>query len=409
MTDTNLLLKKKLQEIEQALKSNANKEPKTGVLSGLSGISLFYFYLAKYFNEEKFKLQGEKFLELALDKINDGNILTTYCNGLAGFGWVLDFLESKNFIDVESDKILSEFDALLKSTMEFELKKGNFDFLHGGIGYAYYFLSRYKNTKSDQLKVYYKTIIDEFINQLMLISSKPNNIMLRWESKVGRGQRENGIYDLGLAHGISSIISILAKLHELDEFKDQTKNILIYAVNYLNNCEGGNRNDISLFPNHILVGKETKYNSRLAWCYGDLGIGVSLWHASKTLKNKDFERNSLRILEKTVSRKKKENTLILDAGICHGSFGAASIYNRLFRETGAITFKQAANFWILDGLNKAYHPDGYAGYKQWSLEENKDKWVSVISLLNGITGIGLSIIDYLADFDENWDECLMIS
>ena len=29
--------------------------------------------------------------------------------------------------------------------------------------------------------------------------------------------------------------------------------------------------------------------------------------------------------------------------------------------------------------------------------------------IEGIAGIGLTILDYLADYDTNWDECLMIS
>ncbi len=74
---------------------------------------------------------------------------------------------------------------------------------------------------------------------------------------------------------------------------------------------------------------------------------------------------------------------------------------------GEPVFKEATEFWIQDGLNKATHKDGLAGYKQWNAKDKE--WVSNIPLLEGIAGIGLTIIDYLADFDSSWDECLMIS
>lgn len=31
-----------------------------------------------------------------------------------------------------------------------------------------------------------------------------------------------------------------------------------------------------------------------------------------------------------------------------------------------------------------------------------------MDILEGIAGIGLAIIDYLVDYDNNWNECLLI-
>ncbi|HAI36832.1 MAG TPA: hypothetical protein DCM40_01150 [Maribacter sp.] len=60
-----------------------------------------------------------------------------------------------------------------------------------------------------------------------------------------------------------------------------------------------------------------------------------------------------------------------------------------------------------DGLKKSVHHDGFAGYKQWNGLENK--WVPKLSLLEGVAGIGLVLVDYLSEKDKNWDQCILIS
>ena len=50
--------------------------------------------------------------------------------------------------------------------------------------------------------------------------------------------------------------------------------------------------------------------------------------------------------------------------------------------------------------------DGYAGFKQW--EGNSEEWSPKTSLLEGIAGIGLSIIDYLSEEPNTWDKCILL-
>ena len=85
----------------------------------------------------------------------------------------------------------------------------------------------------------------------------------------------------------------------------------------------------------------------------------------------------------------------------------AQIFHRMYLETKENIFKQASDMWIEDGLSKGIHENGLAGYKQW--DNIKNEWIAKATLLEGIAGIGLTIIDQLADFETTWDECLMIS
>ena len=58
-------------------------------------------------------------------------------------------------------------------------------------------------------------------------------------------------------------------------------------------------------------------------------------------------------------------------------------------------------------LEMAQFRDGLAGYKTWQGEQNG--WENRYSLLEGIIGIGLSILSHLNPNLMNWDECLLLS
>ena len=401
-----LQLEQKLQEIQKILTKEYKQNLNVGVLSGISGIALFHFYYSKYLNVDTYADIGVEILEEVIERINNGYAYPTFCTGIAGAGWVFEHLLEEDFTDIDNDDLLANLDDYLFATMQSDMQQGEYDFLHAGIGYGYYFLKRYKNTQSTELKKRYKKYLDTIISELGSIAQKDND-GLKWESNFGKDSQLNG-FNLSLSHGMSSIIIFLAKLHQIKSFKDSTYPLLTGAVNYVRSKEVQGENLYCLYPTWIATNaSQENTKSRLAWCYGDLGIGLAFWHASKTLKDNSLKNDALKILTHATKRKTDEDTLVMDAGVCHGSYGNAQIFNYLFKETNQLIFKEAAYYWIESGLKKATHTDGYAGYKQWNGMDNS--WQAELILLEGIAGIGLVIIDYISDFESKWDECLMIS
>ncbi|WP_299314148.1 lanthionine synthetase C family protein [uncultured Aquimarina sp.] len=396
-------LHQKLKEINTIVDQQQYQEENIGVLSGLSGITLFQFYYAKFLDKD-ITDTGYKLIENCIQKINEGYNYGTYCSGISGMGWVLNHLEQNDFIEIDIDNLCLDLDNYLYQLMIDDLQKGNYDFLHGGLGYAFYFLSRYENTKSDSARKNYQTYLLSFIDFLRKKSENYKDT-LRWISEIGLEHKEK-VYNLGLSHGMSSIVGILTKLSRHEDFEKTSKKMLQGTISYILQYENPNKEDATLFPNIIYENGSYEYKSRLAWCYGDLGIGIRLWHASKVLQDESLQNTAITIMEHAAQRTNNKQNMVKDAGICHGSFGNAQIFLRMFKETNNDIFKNACEFWIEDGLNKATHIDGYAGYKQW---KGPDEWKKEISLLEGIAGIGLTLIDYLADFETSWDECLMIS
>ena len=400
-------LEKKLKEINTVIDLKGQKEEDIGIHSGLSGISLFKFYYSKFSNKEVYAEQGLNYLYKCLNKINTGYDFPTLCNGIAGFGWTVCHLSREGFLDSETNEILNDLDNYLEKNLELDMGRGNYDFLHGGIGYAYYFLERYRNSETEISKNKYRNIINNFLAELKELSVTDDKDCVKWLSIVNIETNEKG-YNLSLSHGIASIIAFLTKLHEINDFKSTTLSVLKSAINYLIKVKNIDlTTSTSFFPNVIPLHGPVNKKSRLAWCYGDLGIAITLWNASKTLNNSEINQFSEKVLKNCTQRITSEDTSVVDAGICHGSYGNAQIFNRIYKETLNPIFLESCEFWINDGINRAIFSDGYAGYKQWHGKNHI--WTPEISLLEGITGIGLVIMDYLSEYDFKWDECLMIS
>ncbi len=396
-------LEKQLETIHGLLKDHFKENTQVGVLSGISGISLFHFYYSKYTETDIYYDAGVEILNESVHRINSGYNVPTYCTGIAGAGWVFDHLVEEDFIELNTDELLSDLDEYLYGIMIADIKAGNYDFLHGAIGYGFYFLKRFKNTKSDTLKERYITYLLALVSELEELSEKDKN-GLKWPLVLHK-KTEEPEYNFSLSHGIPSIINFLSRLHEYQEFRDAVEMLLKGGVTYLVSFENRDKEAFSLFPNSV-IDTHRGIDSRLAWCYGDLGVGLTLRRAAKTLKDDQLHETAIRILKHATHRKTIEQSLVKDAGLCHGSYGNAQIFGRLYQETNDNIFKEAATYWIKQGVAMGTFEDGYAGYKQW---QGKDKiWENEINFLTGIAGIGMAIMFYLSDFETTWDECLMI-
>ncbi len=405
--ETKIALEEKLKEISKILDIEAANNKQIGVLSGITGIALFNFYYSKYLDVDTYADKGVELLNESVNRINEGYQFPTYCTGIAGAAWVFDHLAEEDFMEAENDDLLSELDEFLYAVMDNDMKTGNYDFLHAAVGYGYYFIKRLRNTKSDELKKRYETYLLSFLDMLKE-SATEDPKGLKWESTL---DIETGLrgYNLSLSHGLSSIIIFLAKLMHFDALKEKTAPLLDASLSFLLSKEHKDENRAVYFPSWVMLEEppEKEGGSRLAWCYGDIGPGLALLHSSEALNKNDLKEKALEILRYSAKRTQPEDTAVRDAGVCHGSYGNAQIFNRLYKKTGEDIFKKAATFWIDHGLESAIHKDGFAGYKQWRGKD--EEWLPENNLLEGIAGIGLAIIDYLADFDTSWDECLMIS
>ncbi len=294
---------------------------------------------------------------------------------------------------------------MIQSIEEMQGDQNFYDFLHGILGIGYYFLKRYTNTKSNALKERYKEILFRIISLLKERAQIDQNTA-KWESYLIRGEGVKG-YNLSLAHGNTSIVNFLSRLAAYVVFRNEVEELLDQSVKYVLSFKNKDLSSSSLFPSWVTSDNKKSDSSRLAWCYGDLGIAITLWRAGKLLDNTTYKKEAIQTLKHAAKRTDHVKAGVKDAGLCHGAYGIMHIYKYMYKETGELMYKETADFWMSQALNMAVHTEGYAGYMQWRGGDNPG-WIKETNLLEGVAGIGLSIISYLAPFDTKWDQCLLI-
>jgi len=388
------------KDAEQTAES-VGPQDNIGVMGGKAGIALFFFYYAKLTGDDKYADYGVELISDIFDAINDakGYILHTHAGGLAGVGWTVEHLAQNDFIDTDTDEVLEALDPYLHKTMIHDITNENYDFLHGAVGNGVYFLSRLANAKA-------KDYLKELIDQLDETSHKDEDGALKWLSVLNREEGTKG-YNLSLSHGIASIIVFLGKVLETGIYNEKVSLLLNGAVQYLLKYKLDRKKFVSTFPSWISE-TDPLTQSRLAWCYGDLGIGTALWQAAQHAGNKEWEQIAADTLLGSTARKDLKENAVVDAGLCHGAAGIMHIYNRAFHYTGNETFKELTQYWAGHTLDMAKFDDGYAGYKAWHTEKYGG-WVAETGLLEGVAGIGLALVSLISDIEPKWDRSLFLS
>lgn len=388
----------KIKEITTEFLDKKNLPVDNGIMGGKVGIATFLFYHAKYYDKQDSYDYALELLISVFDDIDKGFNYHTHAGGLAGIGTVIELLTQEDLIEADTDEVLSGLDDFLYKVMISDLKNSNYDFLHGAVGIGLYFLKRKSNKKRHKF-------LKNFVNELDNIAYKDEE-GIRWLSVLNKVENTHG-YNLSLSHGNASIIVFLSKLYFTGIAKEKVLILLTGAVKYLLNQQLDISKFKSNFPSWICK-DEPSTHSRLAWCYGDLGIGIALWQAGNNTNNETWKEKAIEILLHSTKRRNLKDNTVVDAGICHGTSGIAHIYNRMFINTGLKEFKNTADYWFSETLKMAKFDDGLAGYKVWRSSE-MGGLQNQYGFLEGIAGIGLTLISAISDIEPKWDECLLLS
>ncbi len=390
----------KLSDIVAAVSALKGDETDVGLFGGKIGLALLLFYYEELSRDES---HGDVALDMVsdvFDRVNDGYYHHTFANGTAGIGWAFEHLVDRGYIESDPDLILSDLDPLMYQAMKLDIHEGRFDFLHGAIGCGLYFLNRSGCPDTEDY-------LAELAVGLEEMAKKDDFGKMFWESVVDVKRGTRG-YNLSLSHGIASIIVFLAKLHNRGIERKSASRVMESAVHYLLGRKLDGREYFSVFPPYVIPG-EPPIDSRLAWCYGDLGIGAALHLAGRLTKNVRWQQDALSILKHSAARRDLEKNSVFDASLCHGSAGIAHIFNRMFHNTQLEEFSEAALYWLRQTLDFAVFDDGIAGFKVWHGRGMEGNWVNDLNMLSGAAGVGLVLLSAVSGIEPEWDQCLLLS
>lgn len=396
----------KLDEIANLLSAQPSSAD-ISLTGGDAGRALFLLYYYKLSGREAYLDKAIELMDDLLVNITQFDCDPSFAGGLAGVGWLLQHAVDNNFLDADVQLLLGKMDTALYQWMMTEIQRGNYDYLYGATGVALYFLR--KAAVDEQ----YTMGLGNFVSTLEAQAIAEQE-MIKWKAfMLHEGMYGPNVcgdtYNLGLSHGIPSIIAFLVRAGRQPSLTAQCSRLIEKSCRFLQHHMRPPETYGSYFGYLVNADGEQTPASRLAWCYGDLGVCTTLWQAGEALQQENIKAAALEIARYNAPKRDLAAAYVQDACFCHGTSGIAHIYHKMYRHTGEPLFSEAAGFWYEQTLAMATFEDGLAGYKTFVGTDSADgEWHNVPGLLEGVSGIGLSLISAVAGFEPAWDEALLL-
>lgn len=396
-------INKKLDEIfHKVLDSISVKSLDYGLFTGKSGLILFLYYYAALTKSDKYKLCANDCLEnIFLDLNQRDSLEINICEGVVGVYSMLCHLEQFEIVSNTLVEYDSEFDDFVYDRCIQYFERRNFDYLYGASGLLFYLVQRYELSR----EIKYLSMINN-ITHLIYLNLQRNFAWFEYFHNI------SGNINLGIAHGLTSLFLIYTKIiNWSDEMKFEYSFVLSsissYYMRFLDQKNGN-----SYFPDiyNIYENSNWTYDTRLAWCYGDLGCLKAILNYSLINSDSKLFGNVIKILkEEAISRRDLNRNMIIDAGLCHGSSGIANYFQSLFYAYKCREFKEAAQYWYSITLDFSKYEHGYAGYCEAAKFNGEIYYKKTLDFIGGISGIGLSFISYISPKYSTWNDYLLFN
>lgn len=390
------------KEIDQGLTENSS----ISLFTGTGGFSLFYHLLYEQTGDEKYKAKFDNAIDNLYDRLNDENYSYTYCDGLIGVAYLLNFYQKNDLLESEEveDALLFFDDLILTRALRSlearkqgvtELDDGNYylDFLHGTLGAMYYLNSRSEFNHELRLSL---NELFEGIGHFIL------------EDMEKKATMETP-FNCGLAHGVVSYMMVYSKFLELNPKHELATKLLRKCSGRLLAYRTKDSNSIAQFPSIVHNESKINYKVPLGWCYGDQTATLVLHKVGKLLNDETVMSEALEIAIKTTARNtvvKASRSEMTDAGFCHGMSSIAYLHKRWFQISGDERFLEQYQYFLNEVLKRGTHENCLSGFKKYMGRE--DGFKNAEGLLDGSSGIGVFLIDSLYESTLNWDELFLI-
>lgn len=228
----------------------------------------------------------------------------------------------------------------------------------------------------------------------------------------------NGAFNFSLSHGIAGPMMVLSTALlegiEIEGQREAIRKMLFDICRFASVEESGRVNWMARvsFESYFDT-KDSTIRSRASWCYGTPGIARSVYIASKALGDKEAEQLALQAM-RGLCKMPIEDYLLDSPIICHGYAGVLAIMTAMYKETGERCFYNRMTE-IVDIILGMYDPESFFGfkdiYKYWGKDIEAPRPIikeDKICLLEGTSGILLSLLGYLNKNDTGWMRNMLI-
>ncbi|MEZ4648035.1 MAG: lanthionine synthetase C family protein [Candidatus Eisenbacteria bacterium] len=377
---------------------------------GRAGHAVFFAHLATSDGIVPSELAEEtalRLLEESIELLPSADMDASFLCGFPGVAWAAEHVLSVLGQPQEGDDDLNaDIDESLLEGLEDPSFVPAYDLIDGLAGHGIYAMERLGRPLAERMVDAILTRLESTVCAQSVGVSWPSGMLTRTAQGKDVDVDER-YFNLGLSHGVPGVIGILSRFASVPSVRARAISLLSGAVDWMlaqRMPAGG----ISAYPDFVAEGVESD-PARLAWCYGDPGVAVTLCGAGMVLGRPDVVTCGLEVAH-VASRRELGSSGVVDAGLCHGSAGVAHAFHRIYRATGDETCREAALDWIARLLERREDVPNVAGLATFCFERKMEgEYVEDPAWLTGAAGAGLVLLSALSDLPlPRWDRALLV-
>jgi lantibiotic biosynthesis protein len=387
--------------------------------------ALLYGYLAVALDDLGWANRATECLNEAIDEVAQSGNYPGLFGGLTGLGWTVEHIShllqgisvpadddselrsDQNEGDEEEEDLNEDIDSAVFKRLPNTSSSSPYDLISGLVGFGTYFLERLPRESAIQgIRAVFDQLenLAESVDDGMAWHSGPE-LLPDWQ----REQAPSGYYNLGVAHGIPGIIHFLSEAWATGIVeRERSYKLLDSAVSWLI-AQQRPSGSLSWFSSWIVPGKEST-DSRMAWCYGDLGILSVLLQAANRTGRGDWQAFAKELLNHCLAWN-VDRAGIADAPLCHGAAGVAHIFNRIYQTEGDRRCLDAALLWYQRTMDFRQAGSGVGGFSSRTRPDPSGLpvWEASPAFLDGAAGVALAFLSAVTPIEPGWDRLLLVS
>ncbi|AUN12748.1 hypothetical protein RSJ21_19760 (plasmid) [Clostridium botulinum] len=393
---------------------------------GYPALSVLFGELNNLFPNEDWDLIGHQYmLEIQKSLEERGIDSLSLFGGACGIGMSAYSLSCngkryKKFINSINEFIIGYAPTVLRmlTSRQMDVRMNDYDVIQGLAGTGRYLLffkddPEIENIIKDILK--YMISLTENIN---LWGHSVPKWYITQQNQFIKSDKEiysKGSFNFGMSHGITGPLSFMAiaLINGIEIYgqKEAMEKIISTLNLFKYNLEG-----TIYWPGRIkfeefITKTCSNTRQRASWCYGSPGIARAIFLSGKALNNEEYKNIAIKSLDSLCSL--PEEFWFLDSPtFCHGYAGLLRIINCMYIDTGLVNFKKHGDK-ILNKLLSFYNKDAPFGFFNIDMSDpqksNTKKTFNTCGLLDGTTGVILTILGIINPNKTNWDSIFLIN
>jgi lantibiotic modifying enzyme len=389
-------------QIASALEETAGQIEEPSLCDGQAGVALFFAFLYELSRDDRHAAMAGRMVEAAFESLPEKSQSLGLLEGMAGVAWSVRRTLSGIGAAPPSD-LTADLDAALMEALGPSPWKWEYDLTRGLVGLGCYALYHPDRDYSATVVELVLARLEELaiVEEAGMIWRTSPQLMAKTNARLF----PDGGVDLGIAHGVAGVIAFLARLVSLPTLGHRAGLLLDGTLRWLlrHRRQSGAGSEFTYF---VVPGTNGEGRSaRSAWCYGDPGVAAALIAAAQETGDDDLRRRGIDVALRDCLRRREESG-VEDAALCHGAAGLGHLYNRLFQMTRERSFAAAARRWFDCVVEMRQVGQGVGGYLSWW--EGR-AWRANPGYLNGAAGIGLALLAAISAAPPNWDQALLLA